>query len=279
MEQARPRKSDITRAAIVDAAVEVFYKYGYEKASLREIAQEANVTQAAIYHYFRSKEEILFEVIQKFGNELFFRLRAVAQKQSDPADKLKNVILEHVLSIKSNSGKGAKIVIEDKRFLSGDLRDRTTGEERQIFHLYRDIIAQIGRKSQLKESDYTVAAFGILGMVNSLYHWYRPEKQLSIDRLPEKIAELIFHGFWKESGTGCRKTGEGIEKEGGSHEKSTCCRVCCSGSYRCFKHRSPGGAAHEIGAPLLERHRRLCRRSGKRNPGDDCAGLQQSRRR
>lgn len=205
----------MTRAAIVDAAVEVFYKYGYEKASLREIAQQANVTQAAIYHYFRSKEEVLFEVIQKFGNELFFRLRAVVQKHNGPTEKLKNVILEHVLLIKSNGGKGAKIVIEDKRFLSGDLRDRITREERQIFRLYRDILEQIGRKSQLKETDYTVAAFGILGMVNWIYHWYRPEKQLSIDKLPEKIAELIFHGFWKDSETGHRKTGKSIKKRRG----------------------------------------------------------------
>ena len=86
-------------------------------------------------------------------------------------------------------------MIEDKRFLSGDLRDRITSEERQIFYLYRDTLAQAGRKLQLSESDYTVAAFGILGMVNWFYHWYRPETQLPIDKLPEKILQLLFHGF------------------------------------------------------------------------------------
>ena len=66
------------------------------------------MTQAAIYHYFESKEEVLFDVIQKFGNEVFFRLRAVAQKHVDPLERLKNVILEHVLLIRSKGGKGGE---------------------------------------------------------------------------------------------------------------------------------------------------------------------------
>ncbi len=198
MEQVMSRKSDLTRTAILNAAIEVFYNNGYEKASLHEIALNSGITQAAIYHYFSSKEEILFNVVQKFGNELFFTLRAASQKHHDPSEKLKNVILQHILTIKSNGGRGAKIVIEDKRFLSGDLRDRVTEEERQIFHLYRDILEEIGRKSQLKGCDFTVAAFGILGMINWLYHWYKPEKQLSIDKLPEKIVQLLFHGFLLE---------------------------------------------------------------------------------
>ena len=49
-----------------DAAVELFYQHGYEATSVQEIVDRASVTKGALYHYFRSKEELLLEIRNSF---------------------------------------------------------------------------------------------------------------------------------------------------------------------------------------------------------------------
>ena len=48
------------RQAIISAAIDLFYEYGYQKASVRDICRQVGLTQAAIYYHFHNKEEILW---------------------------------------------------------------------------------------------------------------------------------------------------------------------------------------------------------------------------
>jgi hypothetical protein len=60
---------------------------------------------------------------------------------------------------------------------------------------------------RINDFDLTAATFGILGMINWLYHWYRPEKRLSIEQLANQIINILFFGF-------VRKEVGGVDYEG-----------------------------------------------------------------
>jgi len=208
---AKLEKPATIREEIITAAIDMFYEHGYQKASLRDIARKVGVTQAAIYYHFRNKEEILYTIIERFSNDLFFTLKSCLSGNRDPLEKLKNAISEHVISIKTKR-KGAKIIIEDKRFLSGELNKLVKEKEKVVYNLYRSQLEELQKNMRIRECDLTAATFGILGMINWLYHWYRPEKEISIEKMAEEIINTLFFGL-------LRKEVEGFVHEGYSLNK------------------------------------------------------------
>jgi AcrR family transcriptional regulator len=196
---AKLEKVVTVREQIITAAIDMFYEHGYQKASLRDIARKVGVTQAAIYYHFHNKEEILYTIIERVSNDLFFTLKSCFSANKDPLEKLRNAISEHIISIKTKR-KGAKIIIEDKRFLSGDLNRLVKEKEKAVYYLYKSQLEELQKSMKIKECDLNVATFGILGMINWLYHWYRPGKELSIEKMAEEIVNTIFFGLLGDEG-------------------------------------------------------------------------------
>jgi AcrR family transcriptional regulator len=190
-------KASGRRDQIVSAATELFYEYGFQKATMRDICRKIGITQAALYYHFRNKEEILYTIIERSSNDLHLLLRSCFSEEKDPIEKLKNAIYQHILSIK-HAREGAKIIIEDKRFLGGDLNRLVKEKEKAVFYLYKDQLKGLQKAGRIKKCDLTVATFGILGMINWLYHWYRPDKVLSLEKIATELIEIIFSGLQEE---------------------------------------------------------------------------------
>src|SRR6476469_6426400 len=64
MDRAKQRRRGDTRQRIQDVALELFAEQGYEKTSLREVAEHLDVTKAALYYHFKTKEEILVSIFE-----------------------------------------------------------------------------------------------------------------------------------------------------------------------------------------------------------------------
>jgi len=189
----RSRKEDI-----ITTAIEFIYEYGYQRASLRGMARQLGITQAALYYHFKNKEEILYTIIERVSAALNSTLAASLSSMEDPLDNLKAAIIQQILCMKLNR-KGIKILVEDKRFLSGDLKEKALDKERTTFYLFRDHLQQLKKAKRIRDCDLTAATFGIFGMINWLYHWYRPEKGMSLDELAQEIVNLLFHGLLPKS--------------------------------------------------------------------------------
>jgi len=182
------------RQEIISAAIDLFYEYGYQKASVRDICRKVGLTQAAIYYHFHNKEEILYTIIQQFSNQLYFTLKSCLTGHRDPVEELREAISRHILSIKTDR-KGAKIIIEDKRFLGGVLQKLVKEKEKNVFYLYKDCLVALQKSGRLADCDLTVATFGVIGMINWLYHWYHPDKSLSLEQIADQIINILFSGL------------------------------------------------------------------------------------
>jgi len=185
------------REEIISAATELFYEYGFQKATIRDICSKVGITQAALYYYFRTKEEILYTIIERSSNDLYLLLRSCFSEDKDPIEKLKKAIYQHILSIKL-AREGAKIIIEDKRFLDGDLNRFVKDKEKAIFYLYKNQLEDLQKRGRIKQCDLTVATFSILGTINWLYHWYRSDRGLPLEALSEQLVDILFHGLLSE---------------------------------------------------------------------------------
>lgn len=87
----RTRDSERTRAAIMDAARELFVAHGYARTSVRAVAREAGVTHGTLYLYFRDKDDLLQQLAEEYGRALLATLRAIP-RTLDPAERVRAIL-------------------------------------------------------------------------------------------------------------------------------------------------------------------------------------------
>ncbi len=77
------------RERIIEAAKELIGKFGFKKTTMEDIARASRMAKATIYHYFKSKEEIFKEIIDKEGETLRFMLKKAIENIDDPVEKIR----------------------------------------------------------------------------------------------------------------------------------------------------------------------------------------------
>jgi AcrR family transcriptional regulator len=85
-------QNDVVRTSILEAARELFTKFGYKKTTMEDIAQALGKGKSSLYYYFKNKEEIFQAVIDGEEEILFSRLRAVVQSSLTPQDKMRQYV-------------------------------------------------------------------------------------------------------------------------------------------------------------------------------------------
>ena len=188
----------IVRQKIIGSAVDLFYLHGFEGTSMRNIARSVGCTQAALYYHFRNKEELLYTIVDQFAKDMLLELKSILLKKSDPIEKLRETIKGQIFLMKTRR-KEVKISIEDKKFLKAELNELVKESERATYRLYRSLIEELKMDGRLKQLDTNTAVFGIVGMINWLYHWYKPEKRLTIDEIAEQITGILFYGLLNQN--------------------------------------------------------------------------------
>lgn len=188
------KKRDIRREEILDTAIDLFYEQGYHKASIRDITEKMNLTKASVYYHFQNKEEILFDIVDQASKELLYIFKSSISKDKEPLENLRSLIVNQILYMNLHRRK-VKILVEDKKFLRGKRRNLVKDKERTIFYLFRSYVEKMQNEGKLRDFDVTTATFGIFGMINWLYLWYKPSKKLQIDKIADYIVDILFNGL------------------------------------------------------------------------------------
>ncbi|MBW2143446.1 MAG: TetR family transcriptional regulator [Deltaproteobacteria bacterium] len=187
-----------TKEKIIEEAIELFYEHGFTKASTRQLVGKVGMTSSAIYNHFSNKEEILFNIIKNAGDKVLASLNKAIEKYDDPVECLRQMI-SSMLFLFSDGGmrKEIAIFIDELYQLPEDLRELCNRQHREIFKLFRDKISEIGAINKINPIDHTVAAFGVLGAMLWVYHWYRDNGRLPMQNISDELTKLLFDGLMK----------------------------------------------------------------------------------
>src|SRR5262249_12885454 len=186
---ALPRRVEICRTA-----AQIFRDRGYDATSVSDIARALGMTKAGLYHYFDSKEALLFEImtygLERVRDEVVSHVRLI----EDPEERLRQIVLRHARI--AMNGRGAIAHLGDEiRALPPTARKQIEEKMRLYFDLIRDTLIQLKTAGHLRDVDPTVAAFSLLGMILWLPRWFRQDGRLSQERVANDVADLALGGL------------------------------------------------------------------------------------
>ena len=188
--------SESRRADICRAAARIFRDRGFDATAVSDIARTVRMTKAGLYHYFPSKEAMLFEIMT-FGLErMEHEVIRPAASVRDPETRLRQLLTEHARIITRAEGAVAQL-FHERRAPPSSMRKVITEQERRYFHLVRDTLKEIKSAGRLRDVEISLAALSLIGMVQWLPHWFRPSGRLTNDQAAREIADLALASVLK----------------------------------------------------------------------------------
>ena len=185
-------KREKRRAEILQAALRAFGEKGYHRTTLDDIAEHLGVRKTALYHYFPDKEAILYECHRQSLAELARILRQ-AGKLPSPTAQLEHIVREHV-RVMTDTLQGSPLAFEVTALSEEKQADMIAGRDRYERRLRR-IIEEGMRRGEFTKGDAKVAVFVILGAINWIARWYRPEGSLHAPELGQEFVDRLLAGL------------------------------------------------------------------------------------
>lgn len=180
---------------ILRTAARIFAEKNYHSTSMRDISRETNVSLAGLYHYCKSKEELLFLIQDNCFGRVLERLEQRLEGVEDPITKL-GIFIENHLSFFAANMSEMKVLSHEAESLRGDLYTHVSTRKDKYTKLARQILRDVQDTQQIKDPiDLTVATYALFGMMNWIYNWYDPQGKLNVSDLAGNVMKLFLNGF------------------------------------------------------------------------------------
>lgn len=186
----------MTRDDILEAAAQVFRKKGFHGASMANIAEAVNLQKASLYHHVSSKQEILFELLDRALEMLLERTAPIASLDLPADERLCKMIREYLQILAENTDLSAVLLFEH-RSLEGRQHARHLPNRDKFEALWRGVLTDGVRSKMFVCDDIPLTARAILGILNWTITWYRPNGTLTVEQIADHYSSLLLNGLRK----------------------------------------------------------------------------------
>ncbi|MBT4088743.1 MAG: TetR/AcrR family transcriptional regulator [Deltaproteobacteria bacterium] len=189
------KKTEIKKERIAQAATDIFIGKGYKNTSLQDIALTVGITKAGIYHYFKTKEEILYYILSSFHNsniDAFQKVQSeIESPDLNPTDSLKIVIRAYA-KLSATKQNVNLLSLREMDQLTGINKKNYRKIQQEIFDRLRNVVGQI---PNLKTSlDLNTVVFMIISMSAWFGYWLKTDGKLTLEEAIEQSIDIICHG-------------------------------------------------------------------------------------
>lgn len=185
-------KRERRRDEILRAALQAFREHGFHRATLDHIAERLGVRKTALYHYFPDKDAIL-HACHVDSLARLERIVAEARELATPPRQLRHVIVEHVREV-TDTLDGSPLAFEVTAMGEKHQAEILAGRDRYEREIRR-IIENGIRDGSFRRVDAKVATFAVLGAINWVARWYRPEGALDAAAIGAQFADQLVLGL------------------------------------------------------------------------------------
>jgi AcrR family transcriptional regulator len=196
---ARPKSSqhDIRRDEILDIAAQCFADRSYPAASMNDIAAAGGTSKARLYHYYESKEAILFDLLDRYTQRLLGiigQAEATAQRRDLNERAALHELIRSFLQEYETSATRHVALLHDTKFLGNEQREL-------ILDRQRDVVSAVTRflkrayPERFTAGNQTALTMMLFGMINWTFTWLRPGGPLSYAAFAEEVIAVIDRGL------------------------------------------------------------------------------------
>jgi AcrR family transcriptional regulator len=208
---ARPQSADhhLKRDSILDAAAQCFADQSYSATSMATVAAKVGASKARIYHYYDSKEALLFDLLDRYTQRLLAivgETEAHAQrKKLNDREALHELVRAFLIEYESSATRHVAL-LNDTKFLSDVADDVATGASGKsqrdlVLQRQRDIVSAFTRflrrayPDRLTDANQTAITMMLMGMINWTFTWLRPDGPMSYADFADEVIRTLERGF------------------------------------------------------------------------------------
>jgi len=202
-----------SRQEILRTAARLFQQRGYDATSMNDVAAALKLSKGGLYHHFQSKDEILFEIMNHAMELTQDRVIGPVRAIADPEERLRALIRLHIEVVLSPRDREITVMLHENHPLPPVLRKRINARKKDYVHFVESLVAEVQQKAREKAPEKgqgnhrkahptkakvspRAAAFALLGMINWIYQWHKPEGELQAQQLIAQFTDLIFGGIF-----------------------------------------------------------------------------------
>jgi AcrR family transcriptional regulator len=180
---------------ILETAARVICERGYEGASIQDIADACGLTKAGLYHYIRSKEHLLIEIMN-YGMDVFEeQVLSQVVGIADPLERLRTCMERNIRLVTRGWSKEITIILHEHATLTGEARAQINARKKRYVRFLETSFAEAVRDGLIRPVHPKVAAFSFLGSVLWVYKWFRPDGAVPEDQLVKEMDDVFFGGL------------------------------------------------------------------------------------
>ena len=196
MARTQAAEYDDRKQAIVEAAAALFASRGFTGASVADIAQRGKFSKSLVYHYYESKEDILYDVMISHVRALEVAARAATIGPDAPERKLRE-LAHRFMALYVGAADRHKVLLNDLDHLPKARRAEIVAVQRGLIEIVRKLLVEIEPTLKKKSGAGFAAAMLFFGTINWTHTWFDPSGPVSAGALAEMAVDLTLGGLAK----------------------------------------------------------------------------------
>jgi len=185
---------DDKKQHILDRAAALFATQGFGNTTMIDVAKACGASKSRIYHYFSSKEDVLFDIVLEHVKRLDDDLSAVSSRPN-PAPQRFADFVEVFIKCSADSRNEHLVLVNDIKFLPDDKRKQILKLEEHLISLLISLLQEINPTLMAPVKVRTPYAMLLFGMVIWTFSWYEKSGAISPKELAARISQLFLCGF------------------------------------------------------------------------------------
>jgi len=181
---------------ILKTSAKIFAEKGFHHTSVRDISRTTKMSLSGLYYYFSTKEELLFLIQERCFVTLLQRWEQVASSNLDVRARIR-AFAENHLSFFLHNMPEMKVMAHEDESLTGEFEEKIRVLKRRYVKVILDLMGELQQRDVGKGVELRVATFALFGMMNWIYTWYQPKRDLPLAQLIDQMLRIYFFGLLK----------------------------------------------------------------------------------
>ncbi len=195
---------ELQRAAILAEAAHLFADKGFHNASMAELAQACGVSKPLLYHYYRDKEQILFDIADSYMDRLLEIVAGVEEEGLEPDAHFAALVMRFMEEYEHAQSQHM-VLVQDVKFLKQDEAARVRDKQRRVVAAFAEAIVRVEPGVKRRKLDKPVAMI-LFGMINWTFTWLRADGPLGFRDMAPVVTTIFLNGVKALAHTNEKKT-------------------------------------------------------------------------